>query len=85
MTLTSCNVRKDNCGGEWVSNKGDVNNFFWTVSEKGELLSIIADASQPPNQATSDMSEYKGDYLINELSDVLLVISKENIKMEFAK
>ncbi|MFP5471714.1 MAG: hypothetical protein ACLGGV_08960 [Bacteroidia bacterium] len=83
VTLNSCNVKKDDCMGEWVSQKGDKNNFFWTVSDKGETLSIIIDESQPSNQATSDLAEYKGDYTIQELTDVKLVIKKEQTTIEF--
>jgi hypothetical protein len=85
VTLNSCNVKKDNCIGEWISRLGDKNNFFWTVADKGATLSIIIDASQPSNQATSDLAEYKGDYNIEELTDVKLVIKKEQIVFEFSK
>jgi hypothetical protein len=83
VTLNACKVSKGDCIGEWVSQKGDKNNFFWTVSDKGETLSIIIDESQPSNQATSDLAEYKGDYAIQELTDIKLVIKKEQITIEF--
>jgi hypothetical protein len=85
VSLTSCKVQKDNCSGLWISNQGDKNDFFWTVTEKGTLLTIIIDATQPSNQATSDLAEYKGVYIINALTDTSLVITKDNIKMEFKK
>lgn len=85
VSLNACNVKKDECIGEWVSQQGDKNNFFWTVNDKGETLSIIIDGSQPSNQATSDLAEYKGDYAIQELTDVKLLIKKEQITIEFKK
>ncbi len=85
IKLNSCNVDNGDCVGEWISQKGDKNNFFWTVSDKGKTLSIIVDASQPSNQATSDLAEYKGDYTIEELSSTKLLIKNDNITMEFEK
>lgn len=85
ITLMSCKVRKDDCSGIWVSNKGDVNNFFWTISDKGNMFSIIKDETQESNQASSDLAEYRGDYSIIELTDTQLIITKDNIKMEFKK
>jgi hypothetical protein len=87
VTLMSCNVKKDNCNGEWISNNGSKNNFFWSVSDKGETLSIIVDPSQPANQATSDLADYQGDYNIEELTDVKLLIKhkEKQITIEFSK
>jgi hypothetical protein len=85
VSLTSCKVQKDNCSGLWVSNQGEQNNFFWTILEKGAVLAIISDDAQTSNQASSDLAEYKGEYNIVDLNDSLLVITKENIRMEFKK
>ncbi|MBA3900655.1 MAG: hypothetical protein H0X62_10680 [Bacteroidetes bacterium] len=85
ISLISCNVRKEDCSGVWVSKKGDLNNFFWTISEKGELLTIMTEDSQVFNQASSDLAEYKGIYVIVEIRDNKMVINRDNITMEFKK
>lgn len=85
VTLNSCNVKKDDCSGNWVSNNGSENNFFWTISDKGEKFTITTDSSQPANQATSDLADYKGDYDIIELTDVKFVVKKEQITIEFGR
>lgn len=85
VTLTACNVKKDECIGKWVSNKGDQNDFFWTITEKGTIFTITVDPAQPANQATSDLADYKGDYDIQELSETAFIVKKESVTIEFSK
>jgi hypothetical protein len=85
VSLIACKVQNNDCTGLWVSNKGDANNFFWTVKEKGSEFVIMLADNQPSNQATSDLAEYKGVYDIMKLTDDKLVINKANITMEFKK
>jgi hypothetical protein len=85
VTLMSCKVRKSNCDGKWVSNNGDEETFFWTITDKGNFFTIFKDDSQSSNQANADLAQYKGVYDILELTDTYLAISKDNIKMEFKK
>lgn len=85
VTLNACKVSKEDCDGLWISNNGDEGTFSWSVSEKGEMLTIAPAVSGIANQATSDLAEYSGDYLIQELTDVKLLIQMNQITIEFGK
>lgn len=85
VTLMTCDTKNDDCVGEWVSNKGDKNNFFWDVMEDGTIFTITIDPSQPSNQATSDLADYKGDYDILELTETKFEVKKDQITIEFGK
>lgn len=85
VTLNSCKVSKEDCIGEWVSNQGDKNNFFWTITDKGKTFTIIVDPAQPSNQATSDLANYQGEYNIEVLSETSFIVKKSEVTIEFAK
>ena len=85
VSLEACKVNRGECDGNWISNNGDEAPFHWTVSDEGEILSIIPIPDTPSNQATSDLAEYKGDYNIDQLTETKLVIKKAQVTIEFSK
>ena len=85
VSLEACKVNRGECDGNWVSNNGDEAPFHWTVADDGQILSIIPIPDLPSNQATSDLAEFKGDYDIVELTDVKLVIKRDQITIEFSQ
>lgn len=86
VTLFACTVSDGPCEGVWIASNGDTRDFEWTVTERGNVFSILPlETSAISNEADYDIEMYKGEYTINEIGVVQFIVQKGETELVLKK